>query len=312
MKENPAEKGLTKGSVQGFMDNRFKYFMIAPTIIILGLVIIYPLVVTVNLSLHQVNILNMHADTKPFIGLANFASMLTNVDFLHSVWRSFLFVFIVVSLEVILGMLLALMFQRDFVGKNFFSTLLLCATMVTPIAISLMWRFMLNQEIGVINYLFQLLFHISPSWLGSTTLAFVSIIMIDIWWCTPFAFLIFMAGLSSLPAEPYEATKIDGATAWQAFRFVTLPLMKPIIVIVTLIRTMDALKSFDMIYGLTNGGPGTSTELISFFLYKYAFKRVDLGGGAAVSLIMLVIIACLSYILFRNLGNNETDSGGPQ
>jgi multiple sugar transport system permease protein len=307
LKATSENKGPAKNSLRGLMEKNLKYLMIAPTVIILGLVIIYPLIVTVNLSLHRINIINMYTDQKPFVGLANFAAMLMNADFLHSLWRSFLFVFIVVALEVILGMLLALMFQRDFPGKNIFSTLLLCATMVTPIAISLMWRFMLNQEIGIINYLFNLVFQISPSWLGSTTLAFGSIILIDIWWCTPFTFLIFMAGLSSLPAEPYEAAKIDGTTPWQVFRFVTLPLMKPIIVIVTLIRTMDALKSFEMIYGLTNGGPGTSTELISFFLYKYAFKRVDLGGGAAISLIMLVIVACLSYTLFRNLGTNETE-----
>ena len=309
MRDSEKELKIVRTVSQGtkFFDKHFRYFMVAPAVIALALVIVYPLAVAIRLSLHRVTMVNMTASTWPYVGLGNFTRLLSQVHFQNAAWRTLLYVGAVVILETIAGMLLALAFNRDFRGKNFFSVLLLTATMITPIAIALIWRFMLNTEIGVVNYVIRSILNAAPSWLGSKHLAFLCIVGIDVWWTTPFMFLIFSAGLAALPTEPYEAARIDGASDFQTFTIITIPLMRPVIMVAILIRTMDALKSFDIIYGLTNGGPGTATELLSLYLYKYAFKRVDMGGAAAAAMMVLVVVAVLSYGLFSMLGTNRRD-----
>jgi multiple sugar transport system permease protein len=276
-----------------------------PTLIALGVVILYPLFIVIDLSLHNVSMANFATGLSKFVGLENYHRLLLNEDFQSSLLKTLLFVVFALSLELTIGMAMALIFNKGFVGKRVFSTLLLMATMLTPIVIALMWRYMLNSEIGIINYMIRLVFGNAPAWLGSPLLSFITIVLIDVWWATPFVFLILIAGLAALPSEAFDAAKIDGASGLQTFRYVTLPMLRPVIMVLVLIRVMDGLKTFDVIYGLTGGGPGTATQLVNLYLYKYAFKRIDLSGAASAAVLLIIVIVILSYILFKFLTGEQ-------
>jgi multiple sugar transport system permease protein len=171
--------------------------------------------------------------------------------------------------------------------------------LINPVVVALIWRMFLHPELGIVNYLLSLVGIGPVNWLGDVRVAFWTVVLVDIWHQVSFMIVLLLAGLSALPREPYEAARMDGASTVQAFFHVTLPLMRPVIVVTLLIRLIFAVKTFDLVFIMTRGGPGTSTDLISYFIYRSAFFGLNIGQASAISVVLLVIVLALTAYLYR-------------
>jgi len=202
---------------------------------------------------------------------------------------------------------LAVLLDRPLRGRSLFRSALLIPMMLPPVVVGVVWRLMLNADFGAINGTLKGAGANTDSltWTASPVLALASVIAVDIWQWTPFMFLVLLAGLQAIPQEPYEAALIDGSSAWQTFRYVTLPLLKPAILIALLLRTMDLLRVFDQIFILTEGGPGFATETVSLYIYRTAFRFFDFGYAAAMSFVLLVLTNIISVSYIRLLQKQE-------
>lgn len=240
-----------------------------------------------------------------FVWFDNFLDALKDKYFLNSLYVIGKFVVSVVFLEFSLGFIIAFLLSRDIKFKVVFYTILTIPMVMAPIAVALMWRMFLHTELGIANYLIRLIGLRPVNWLGSSKIAFWTVLMVDIWHQISFMILILLAGLVSLPREPYEAAAIDGASGLQRLIYITFPLMKPVIVIVLLIRTIFAFKTFDLIYVLTRGGPGVSTDVISYYIYRVTFSSLNLAGGCAQAYLFLGIIMTVIIFLFRTMRGTQ-------
>lgn len=207
-----------------------------------------------------------------------------------------------VGMEFGAGLGLALLLIRQIAGRKLFSVLFLIPMMVVPVVVGMVWRLLYHTSYGLVNFFLRLC-RISPGvdWLGDASAALFAIIIADIWQWTPLMFLILLGGLLSLPKEPYEAAQLDGASATQIFRYVTVPLLKSIMAIALLLRTIDAFKMFDKIWMLTQGGPGLATENTPLYIYYKAFRYFDMGYAAALSYILLLIVSVIATFLLKSL-----------
>ncbi|MBV9543420.1 MAG: sugar ABC transporter permease [Chloroflexi bacterium] len=178
---------------------------------------------------------------------------------------------------------------------------------MTPAVVAFMWRFMLHPDMGIINYFLGIAGFGHPVWLGDPKLALPSIMGVEIWRNTPFMFLVFLAGMQSLPVELFEAAAVDGASFWQQFRRLTLPLLMPLILVAVIIRGMDALREFDTIFIMTGGGPGNSTETIAISTYRYSFRNYDMGLGSAVSYVIFAIVFLFGLYFVRRMNRIRVD-----
>lgn len=292
--------------------NRYRYlfrkiepaFYIAPAFIVLAVILLYPLGYALWLSFHQWT-LRTFKQGIPFIGFQNYADLFSNPDFLNSLKVTFTFVILAISFELILGMALALLLNREIKGKGLFRSMILLPMMCTNVVIGLMWRLLLNYQYGLVNYYLGQLGILPVEWLSSPQVAMASVVLVDVWNTTSFVALMLLAGLQSLPEEPYEAAKVDGASSRQTFLHLTLPLLKPIILVVLLWRFIDTFRIFDVIYLLTAGGPARATETVSIYVYRYGFQSFNLGVAAASSFIMLVIMLIIAGLLARSIGQQE-------
>lgn len=240
-----------------------------------------------------------------FVWFDNFLDALKDKYFLNSLYVIGKFVVSVVFLEFSLGFVIAFLLSRDIKFKVVFYTILTIPMVMAPVAVALMWRMFLHTELGIANYLIRLIGLRPVNWLGSSKIAFWTVLMVDIWHQISFMILILLAGLVSLPREPYEAAAIDGASGLQRLIYITFPLMKPVIVIVLLIRTIFAFKTFDLIYVLTRGGPGISTDVISYYIYRVTFSSLNLAGGCAQAYLFLGIIMTVVIFLFRAMKGTQ-------
>lgn len=289
------------------MNNKaaIKYGFLAPSVLLLLAVIAYPIGHAVYLALHDITFFNINAANKPFVGLANFKEIFQNEMFLNALFNTLKLVGIALAAELILGLALALLFNYRFRGRGILVTLMLVSTILSPIVIALMWRYMLNFETGIINHVLSGIGLQRVAWLADPTLAFISAVISEVWWTTPFVFVVVLAGLQSIPVEVNEAALVDGCTTWQTFIHVTLPLLRPIIRVVILIRGADLIKTFDVIYGLTNGGPGNATEVLPVWLFKRGFTDFDLSTTATGSLVLLGITLLLAIGFLRKTREQE-------
>ncbi|MGZ9163722.1 MAG: carbohydrate ABC transporter permease [Anaerolineales bacterium] len=279
-------------------------FYIAPAFIVLIVVLLYPLGYALWLSFHQWT-LRTFKQGIPFIGFENYAELFSNPDFLNSIKTTITFVILAISFEFILGMALALVLNQELKGKGLFRSLILLPMMCTNVVIGLMWRLLLNYQYGLVNYYLGQMGFLPVEWLSSPKVAMASVVLVDVWNTTSFVALMLLAGLQSLPEEPYEAAKIDGASAIQIFFFLTLPLLKPIILVTLLWRFIDTFRIFDVIYLLTAGGPARVTETVSIYIYRYGFQSFNLGVSAAASFIMLLIMLGIAGMLARAIRKEE-------
>ncbi len=273
-------------------------FYIAPAFIVLSIILLYPLGYALWLSVHQWT-LRTFKQGVPFTGFQNYLELFSNPDFLNSIKITFTFVFFAISIEFILGMAVALLLNHEIKGKGFFRSMILLPMMCTNVVIGLTWRLLLNYQYGIVNYYLGQLGFSPVEWLSSPQVAMASVVIVDVWNTTSFVALMLLAGLQSLPDEPYEAAKIDGASSAQTFIYLTLPLLRPIILVVLLWRFIDTFRIFDVIYLLTAGGPARVTETVSIYVYRYGFQSFNLGIAAAASFIMLLIMLLIAGVLAR-------------
>jgi multiple sugar transport system permease protein len=277
------------------LDNNPWVFVLPASAYLIALSI-YPLVSSFLLSLHE-----YHIDSRSFtwVGWGNYASIFHNPEFYTAFRNTVVFTFATVGVELALGMALAVFMTRRMGGKNLVRTLLIIPMMTTPMVVGLMWRFLFNTDFGIVDYVLRLLFGLPPiNWLGSAPYSLISLIIVDIWQWTPFAFLIFYAAIETIPHELIEAARVDGARGVQVFRHITVPLLLPVISIVVLFRGMDSFRAFDTVYTLTFGGPGRDSATLSFLAYLEGFSFSHLGLASAMSYIMVAVIA-LGVTVYR-------------
>jgi multiple sugar transport system permease protein len=273
-----------------------RYWMFAaPAAIVVAAVIVFPWLFTLFMSVHDWKV----TGSTPYVGLANYAKMLTDERFQWAIWRTLYFTAASVVAPVVLGVWAAVCFSSKFKFKGLARTVFVLPMMATPVAISLVWTMMFHPQLGVLNYILSL-FGIPPSaWVYDSATVIPTLVMVETWQWTPLIMLIVLGGIASLPTDPYEAARLDGANAWQMFRHITYPLVWPFIVVASVIRMIDALKAFDTIYVITLGGPGTSSETLNILLYQTAFAYYDLGYGSAMVVVFFVLILLISLLLLH-------------
>lgn len=261
--------------------------MLAPAMVILAALTLFPTIYMFTAAFQRIS-----ADPdvpREFVGFDNFVRMFDDPELFVSVKNTLVFTISAVSIEFVLGLGLALLMDKYIRRMNFLKTILMLPMMLPPIAVAITWKLIYQPQFGVLNELMFQLGLPAQAWAGDVDLAMATIIAVDVWEWTPFIFLLMLAGLASLPNEPYEAAQVDGASAWRQFWDLTLPFLKPVIAIALLLRIMDALRLFDIVFILTKGGPANATETVSFYIYKVALRFVDIGYASAISLIVLAV-----------------------
>jgi multiple sugar transport system permease protein len=292
---------MRKRTLSSGSERSLPYLLIAPSIAVLVALSIYPLIYAVKVSLQA------ESGEGARWTLQNFTRLMTDDFFQTALLHTLVYATIALTFEFLLGLALAVLLNREMRGRAFFRAALLIPMMLPSVVVGVVWRLMLNPNFGAINGTLQGFGANTEAltWTATPTLAFASVIMVDIWQWTPFMFLILLAGLQAIPEEPYEAALLDGSTSWQTFRYVTLPLLKPAILIALLLRTMDLLRVFDQIFILTEGGPGSATETISLYIYRTAFRFGDFGYAAAMSFVLLLLTNFISLGYIRLLQRQE-------
>jgi multiple sugar transport system permease protein len=277
----------------------FPYALIAPAMLTLLVVALVPFLYTLWLSLHEMQ----YARVGDWAGLANYRTLLGSARFWHSVWISALFVAISVPIEFGLGLLGALVLNQGVRLRAVIVPVLFVPTMMAPIVVAILWKIMLAGSWGLVSYNLLERFGIlgDASVLASPALALYALIAIDVWQWTPFVMLALFAGLQSLPLAPYRAAAVDGATALQTFRRLTVPLLTPLMAVIVLLRLLDAFKVFDTIFLLTGGGPGQATESVSLFTYKTVFDFWNLGTATATAVVIWLMFFVFSNLVYQLL-----------
>ncbi len=278
-------------------DRAFGWLIASPSLGLLFLVILFPVFWALYTSVHDYTLIAPNFDT--FNGIDNYTKALGDPEFRHTLWLTAFFVAAVVVLEFALGFLVALMLNSVERFKAIYYAILLCPLLMNPVIVGLIWRMFLHPSLGIVNYLLSLIGIDPVNWLGSTKVALWTIVMVDIWHQVSFMIVLLLAGLSALPREPYEAARVDGASALRSFWHITLPLMLPVIAVTLLIRLIFAVKTYDLVYIMTRGGPGVATDLVSYFIYRTAFVGLNIGEASAMSAILLAVIMGLTVWLHR-------------
>jgi multiple sugar transport system permease protein len=266
--------------------------MIVPAAATVLLIIVFPVIYTLWMAVHE---FSMGANAAPrFIGLANYVQAFSNQRFLEAIPRTIYFTVLGVAGPTIIGTAAALAFAREFPGRGLLRTVFSLPMMATPVSIALVWQMMFHPQLGVLNYFLGLI-GIGPQlWVYSPQSVIATLAIVETWQWTPFVMLIVLGGLAVLPTEPYEAALIDGASRLQTIRYITIPLVWPYIMTAILLRSIDALKSFDIIYVMTQGGPGTASETLNIFLYLQAFAFYNVGLSSAIVVIFFLILVAMS------------------
>jgi multiple sugar transport system permease protein len=264
-----------------------------PALLAIAAVIVFPWFFTLWMSLHEWRI----GQAPSFIGLATYAGLAGNERFLEAILHTLYFTALAVVLPLVFGTLAAVIFHREFPFRGVLRAVFIMPMMATPVAVALVWTMMFHPQLGVLNYLLDLV-GLPPSlWVYSPATVIPSLVLVEVWHWTPLVMLIVLGGLAALPTEPYESALLDGASQWQMFRHITWPLVLPFIVVAAIIRMIDALKAFDTIFVITQGGPGTASETINIHLYLQAFAYYNIGYASAVVVVFFVLICMLSLVL---------------
>src|SRR3954447_16413215 len=264
-----------------------------PALIVVVAVIVFPWLFTIWMSLHEWKV----GTPTTFVGLSNYVRMPNDPRFVEAVWHTLLYTVLSVILPVILGTLAAIVFHQRFPMRGFLRGLFILPMMATPVAIALVWTMMFHPQLGVLNYLLSLVGIPAQLWVFHPATVIPSLVLVETWQWTPLVMLIVLGGLAAIPTEPYESAQIDGASIWQVFRFITLPLIMPFLFIAGMIRMIDAVKSFDIIFAITQGGPGSASETINIYLYSVAFSYYDLGYGSAIAVVFFLLIVLLAAVM---------------
>ena len=279
-----------------FLDRRQAFAYPAPAVVTLFLIVIIPIVFNLYLAFTKWTI---GLGQPRFIGLGNFIELLSDERVLNGVKVMIYFSGLSLSLELVLGLLIAVYFNRQFKGSEVVQAIYILPFAATPVAVALIWRIMLNPEIGVLNYLLQSVGLPGSLWVSSPKTVIPALVMVDVWKWTPMITLIVLAGLKSLPHEPYEAAQIDGASAPQIFWYITLPLIRPVLIAAMMLRSLDNLKEFDMLYTITQGGPGIASETLYLYSYNVGFSFFKAGYGSALMVVVFLIVLVFNVVMNR-------------
>ena len=266
---------------------------VVPALIVVVAVIIFPWVFTIWMSMHEWKV----GAPTTFVGLSNYLRMPNDQRFVESVGHTLYYTILSVVLPLILGTFAAVVFHAKFPMRGFLRGLFIMPMMATPVAIALVWTMMFHPQLGVLNYLLSLVGIPPQLWVFHPATVIPSLVLVETWQWTPLVMLIVLGGLAAIPSEPYESAMIDGASLWQVFRYITLPLITPFLFIAAMIRMIDAVKSFDIIYAITQGGPGSASETINLYLFSTAFVYYDIGYASAIAIIFFALIVALAAVM---------------
>jgi multiple sugar transport system permease protein len=288
-----------KNSFERWFERHLRILMLAPAMLVLLTLTIFP-------SIYMIVAAATRISPNPdlpwqFAGADNFVRLLTDEQFHVGLWNTLVFTVFAVGTEFLLGLGLALLLDRYIRRLNFLKTILMLPMMLPPVAVAITWKLIYEPQFGVLN---EIMFRLGlplQAWAGDVRLAMFSVIVADVWQWTPFMFLLMLAGLASLPDEPYEAAAIDGASAWRQFWDLTLPFLKPVIAIALLLRIMDALRLFDLVFILTGGGPADRTKTLSLYIYQVAYRFADPSYAAAISLFVLFTTVAFSTWFIKRM-----------
>jgi len=269
--------------------------LIAPTVICALALTILPLGYSLLTSLREFPL----GQPPVFVGLQNYRNLLFDANFHSSLGTTLVFTVATTAVEFVLGLGLALLLKEEFSFQGVIRSSLIIPMAIAPVVVGIIWRLLYGSDVGLFSFAVQEITGKSLSVLSSTTLALPALILVDIWEWTPFMFLILLAGIQSLPQEAFEAARVDGASPWNIFLHLTVPMLKPVIVVSLLIRALDAFTVFDQVFVLTQGGPGTATEVATLMIYKTAFRFSQFGYGAAMAIGLLVLVMSFSAALTR-------------
>jgi multiple sugar transport system permease protein len=276
--------------VQRLRADAVPYLLLLPAILALAAISLYPTFDGVRASLHKYR----YGLDMGFAGWDNFAAVYNDPVFWKAIGTTVWFVILAVAIETLLGLILALIVARELRFSGLIRVTLILPMTIAPVVVGVIWRLLYASDIGIVNPLFELLGLEAPNVLAHPLTAFLGLIAVDVWEWTPLLFLILLAGLHSLPQDPIEAARVDGASAIQVFFHHTLPLLRPVLLVAMVLRTIDAVGTFDQIYVLTKGGPGTATQLISIYAYNTAFLFNQYGRAMAM---LIGLLACLLLLM---------------
>lgn len=284
---------------------KLPFLFLLPGMVLLLVFSFIPFVDTLFISFKNAKLI---LPQERFSGLNNYQAILTDTRFWYSLSTTLSYTFVSTFLEAVMGLCLGIVMNRLSPKNNFLRALIFIPWIIPTVVTARIWQWMFDYNLGIINYFFELLAIKRANWLGDPFLAFFSLVIADVWKTTPFVAIIILAGLSAIPLEIYQSSIIDGANSWQRFRFITLPLILPVLGVAILFRAIDALRIFDLVYVLTGGGPGGSTETLSVYAYKLFFYKGDFGQGAATSVIILLLVAGFSYFYTKKSFTEEQKS----
>src|SRR5512137_403325 len=283
-------------AVSRFVDRRQSLVYPAPAVIMLFLIVLLPIAFNLYLAFTKWTV---GLGQPRFIGLDNFIDLVSDERVVNGIRVMVYFSGLSLFLELSLGLLIALYFNREFRGSEVVQTIYIIPFAATPVAVALIWRIMLNPEIGVLNYLLKSVGLPGSLWVSSAKTVIPALVMVDVWKWTPMITLIVLAGLKSLPHEPYEAARVDGASALQIFWYITLPLIRPVLIAALMLRSLDNLKEFDIIYTITQGGPGVASETLYLYSYNVAFNFFKAGYGSALMVVVFLIVLGFNVAMNR-------------
>lgn len=281
-------------------DDQLKWIFLLPSVALLAFLTLYPFLQGIWMSAHD---WPLGSTGQEFISVSQYADVVGSDRFQNALWNTAIFTGLGVTIQIVLGVAIAVYLKSISESwQPIFRTIFIIPMVMTPIATGLVWRLMLDGRIGIINYMIESVGFTAPAWTSSGGLAMFTVMMIDTWQWTPLVILIVFAGLLSVPQHLYEAARVDGAPRWAVFWHVTLPQIKYFIAIAAVFRLMESFRTFDYIWLVTEGGPGTSTEILNVYLYRVAFVFLDGGRAATIGIILLVITIAVTMGLFKATG----------
>lgn len=295
---NPRGKIVTKQRLQGAgLDLALPYLMLGPGVMVVLCVLVYPFWDGLRASVQAYR----YGTVIGWAGVDNYVRLWSDDQFLNALWVSVKFVFLSVAIETVLGFSLALFCLREFKGIRLLRTVLIIPMVITPVVVAILFRLIYASDAGMLTALSMAIGGGQVQILGNPVKAFIGLVVLDVWEWTPLMFLILLAGLQSLPQEPFEAARVDGAGAWRSFCDLTLPMMRPVIAIAIVLRTIDAFGTFDQVFVLTRGGPGEATKLVSIYGYDTAFKFQQTGYASAMFVTVGLIVLAMALAAVRLL-----------
>lgn len=291
-------------SCRKLSDKATSWLFLVPALVIVVLAVVIPLINSLILSFQSVR-LNMANYQPRFVGLDNYIKMFQDSDFGVTVQNTAIFAIISVTLECVFGTMLAMMLSGDGRGARFLRSLMLVPMIMAPVVSGNLWRMMLDKSTGVINYLLTLTGLTSVNWLGDTTLAMMSVILVDVWRMLPWVSLLLISGIKAIPGDTIEAGMVDGVSKWGNFRYIVLPQLYRIFMLVLMIRTIDAFKVFDVVYVMTGGGPGRSTEMLPNYIYTQGLRYFNAGYAASLAIVFLAAMALIAACFIKLRGAKD-------